>query len=234
MNRHRSRSIIAAGLAALAFAVAEGPARAGDADDVVYLNDGGRLRGVVVEEGPQGITIKLVDGTLRTVARARVKQVQYGPVAGAPPAAPPAPPPHPYVPPPPAPGEPLAAPPPSSAPGWRYVPDGAPPPPLASSSPGPRRNKALMITGIVFIPLGAVTLGLGAAACALGQQCPNPQIGYADAVLMATGSVMLVSGIVFTAVGASRVSVAGASNEPAHVQIGATAGPRSVALVGLF
>jgi len=100
-----------------------------------------------------------------------------------------------------------------------------------------------MITGIVLMPLGAVTLGLGAATCAVGSStgagCPNPQIGYADAALMGLGSVMLVTGIVFTAVGASRRPVAEStealSTRPQPVfHLGVTTGPRSVSLVGVF
>jgi hypothetical protein len=211
--------------------LAAGPALAGDADDVVFLDNGGRLRGVVVEEGPASVTIKLADGTIRSLARARVRQIAYGPAA--PPTAPAAPA---------APALPAApvavlAPPPPVPPaaGWRFTPDGAAPAPVVV--PGPRtvkRSKGLMITGIVLMPVGAATLGLGAAACAVSSQCPNPQIGYADAVLMGFGSVMLVTGIVFTAVGASPRTVVEATSTPPRVQLGATVGPRSAALVGLF
>jgi hypothetical protein len=51
---------------------------ADDGDDLVLLTNGGRLRGVVVEEDPQlGVRIKLVDGTLRTVKPADVSEVRY-------------------------------------------------------------------------------------------------------------------------------------------------------------
>jgi hypothetical protein len=234
-------------LTSLALAGLAEPARAGDADDTIFLDHGGRLRGLVVEEGPASVTIKLADGTIRHLPRRGVKQIVYGqsatpnlPVAVAPPApvyAPPAPvyyaPPAPvYAPPAPvyAPPAPVYAPP---APGWRFTPEGsgafAPLAPVRSQ----RRSKGLMIAGIVLLPLGAATLGLGAAACAVGSQCPNPQLGYADAIMMGMGSVMMVTGIVFTAVGASRRPVAEATRA-APLQLGATVGPRSLALVGLF
>jgi hypothetical protein len=62
--------------------------------DTVFLRDGGRLRGTVVEEAPgTGVTVQLVDGELRKVPAADVVRVEYGDgtrgTFGATPAAPP-------------------------------------------------------------------------------------------------------------------------------------------------
>lgn len=47
--------------------------------DTVFLRDGGRLRGTVVEEAPgAGVTVQLVDGELRKVPAAAVVRVEYG------------------------------------------------------------------------------------------------------------------------------------------------------------
>ena len=208
--------------ATLTLVGAAGAAHAGDADDIVFLEDGGRLRGVIAESSPARVTIRLVDGTLRSLPRARVKQIVYGPTVLPAPAAVPAPVLTPPSPPPPAAG-------------WRYLPDGPAPSPIVA--PGPRterRSRGLMIAGIVLLPVGAVTLGLGAAACAVGTRCPNPQLGYADAITMGVGGAMMLTGIVFTAVGASRHPVGEATNLFTRFQLGATVGPRSVSLVGLF
>jgi hypothetical protein len=49
------------------------------ADDVVYLKDGGRIRGTVMEEQPdRGVTIRLADGSVRSVPTDEVKIVDYG------------------------------------------------------------------------------------------------------------------------------------------------------------
>lgn len=61
--------------------------------DTVFLRDGGRLRGTVVEEIPgTGVSIQLPDGELRKVPAADVLRVEYGDGTqgsiGAPPAAP--------------------------------------------------------------------------------------------------------------------------------------------------
>jgi hypothetical protein len=54
-------------------------ARAGDIDDTVYLNDGGRIRGVVLEQSPStGVRVRLPDGTVRSVGTADVNHVAYG------------------------------------------------------------------------------------------------------------------------------------------------------------
>lgn len=58
--------------------------------DVVLLKGGGRVQGTVIEDDPQaGISIRLVDGTMRKISRAKVETVNYA--ADKTEAAPPAP-----------------------------------------------------------------------------------------------------------------------------------------------
>lgn len=45
--------------------------------DTVFTADGGRLVGTVVEEGPQGITVQLPDGTTRRFSRKDVTRIEY-------------------------------------------------------------------------------------------------------------------------------------------------------------
>jgi hypothetical protein len=46
--------------------------------DTVYLANGGRMRGLVMEEDPKrGVTIKLIDETVRKLAPGEVKSVEY-------------------------------------------------------------------------------------------------------------------------------------------------------------
>jgi len=98
--------------------------------DTVYTADGSRFVGTVVEEGSQGVTVQLVDGSYRRLPRREVVRVEYAdgsvsaPRRAEPPASPPsaaAPPPT-YTPQPPA-QPPAYAPPPP--------PQGYPPPPPA-------------------------------------------------------------------------------------------------------
>src|SRR5262249_49139105 len=101
-------------VAVTAIELLTGPARA-DGDDVVYLKNGGRMRGSVMVEDPQrGVRIKLIDGTVKTVPPSDVDHVDYAQSASAPRAAPPAhaPPEQPA----PAPAQPSPAPPPAAAP----------------------------------------------------------------------------------------------------------------------
>jgi hypothetical protein len=52
---------------------------AGDIDDTVYLRDGGRVRGVVLEQDRAlGLRIRLPDGTTRSFEAAEVDHVAYG------------------------------------------------------------------------------------------------------------------------------------------------------------
>ncbi len=105
--------------------------------DTVFTADGGRMVGTVVEEGPQGVTLQLPDGTTRRFAPRQVVRIEYAdgsvstPSRNAPPPAaqrppPPSSPPS-YYPPP-------AYPPPGYAPPPTYAP---PPPTYRPPSPGP-------------------------------------------------------------------------------------------------
>jgi hypothetical protein len=104
--------------------------------DTVYTADGGRLLGTVVEEGPQGVTVQLLDGTSRRFDRRQVTRIEYRDGSISTPSRP-APPPAPaYQPPPPQPqpAPPAYQPPPPP----RYAPP-PPPPPPAYGPPPPYR-----------------------------------------------------------------------------------------------
>ena len=103
--------------------------------DTVFTADGGRVIGTVVEEGPQGVSVQLVDGTLRRFARRDVVRVEYadGSVSTRRSAEPP---------PSPSPSPPRAAPPPPYAPappqqGYAPPPGYTPPPPPGYAPPRP-------------------------------------------------------------------------------------------------
>ena len=141
-------------------------AAADPAFDTVFLQNGGRVRGLVLEEDPGlGVTVQLPDGTIRKVGIAEVSRVEYrdgtiGVLKPAAPAAPSAPGASP-TPAPPAPSDgaagaggaaapaapgapggpdPYAPPPPPTyppAPGAEAPPPGVPPPPTAAPPPPP-------------------------------------------------------------------------------------------------
>jgi len=122
--------------------------------DTVFTADGGRVVGTVVEEGPNGVAVRVADGTFRNFARREVVRIEYAdgsvtkpseqaappPQPAPPPPAQPAPPPRAYSPPPPQaypPPPPQGYPPPPPAympPPYR--PSRPPPPPYAEQHPG--------------------------------------------------------------------------------------------------
>lgn len=177
--RYPHAALAMAGL--LAVTSASEVAYAGD-DDIVFLANGGRLRGTVFEEDPsRGVTIKLIDGTTRTLAPGDVQRVQYGARAAAAPAAPP---------PAAAPTTP-AAPGPAAAPAPYWATGSTPYP--AAWTPGRdardgnkergRRSVGLMVTGIVVGGLGAGALGVGVAVFTQsfgGSQCSTAHWSYYD------------------------------------------------------
>ena len=66
-------------LAAALLLLGSRDAFAGDIDDTVYLRNGGRVRGVVLEESPTlGVRLRLPDGTTRNLETAEVDHVTYG------------------------------------------------------------------------------------------------------------------------------------------------------------
>lgn len=130
--------------------------------DTVFTNDGGRVIGTVMEEGPQEISIQLPDGTFRRLPRRDVARIVYAdgsvstvhpaepPPSGAPPAR--APPKKPSQPPPP-PGYP-SSPPPYPPP---YPPPSYGPPPPLPPRPAPAPWPAGPISPLYF------AFGLGGA-----------------------------------------------------------------------
>lgn len=139
-------------------------AHAGDSDDTVFLKNGGRVRGTVLVEDPaKGVTLKLADGTSRTVPAAEVKNVEYAAAAGASTAAP--------------------APAPASV---GYAPAPAPAPAATAPQPAPvavaptepaeppyHRRTGLFVTGIILVSAGAVFAGTGAALAVAGDYSDN-------------------------------------------------------------
>lgn len=84
---------VRSGPAAFLFAALVTPrAFAGDVDDTVLLKNGGRVRGTVLEESPQtGVSVRVADGTIRTIPAAEVDHVVYPASGGATPPEPPRP-----------------------------------------------------------------------------------------------------------------------------------------------
>ena len=109
---------------------------AGEATDTVFLNGGGRVRGVISVDDPNaGVTIVLADGTVTRIEARRVKRTVYGggiaaarPAPAAPEIAPVAPDPAPA----------WAPPPPDRRPGRRWEPRASTPP---TQPRRPRRHR---------------------------------------------------------------------------------------------
>jgi hypothetical protein len=200
-------------------------AHAGDSDDTVILKNGGRVRGTVLVEDPgKGVTIKLADGTTRTVPAADVKNVQYGAPAAAPAPAAPAPA---------AAGAPVAvAPPPAgmAPPDSTAAPAPAPvaaapfAPPPAPAEPQYHRRTGLLVTGIIAMGSGALAGLIGSAMVIAGTnskyECygaSNNSCGNYDdhdltepgAAIGVTGAVVLAAGVPFFILGLIKVP-----NEP--------------------
>src|SRR5262245_54435307 len=184
------RRCCAAALMSLLVLTSAGMARAADTDDTVLLANGGRLRGVVIADDPdQGVTIKLADGTTRTVQRAQVKSVQYGqPSAGT--------------------GAPA---------GLQLVPAAvvtlapAAPAPAPGPAAGPapaaggertHRRIGLLVTGISLAGLGVLALPVGGGMLAAAHHAKTCGLDpCSDERLEATGAGMMITGGVFIAAG---------------------------------
>jgi hypothetical protein len=155
---------------ATAFALAAALLAASPRYDTVFLANGGRLRGTIVEDTPAQVLIQLPDGSFRRFARAEVARIEYAeePAAAAPPpaaapvatpvpvpppaaAAPPAPVPvAPPVPVPVAPAVPAPAAPPAPPPSMAIPPP--PPPPSFAPAPRPRTSAATRAPEPPFAP----------------------------------------------------------------------------------
>lgn len=184
--------------------------------DQVNLTNGGLVRGTVMEQDPdKGVTVKMLDGTTKKIPAKQVKSVDYAPAA-----------------PPPAPAPPPAAP--TVAPPLAPVVAPLPPPPPEVHRE--RRSTGMMVLGLVAMPLGAVGVAAGAALYIDGnadhasttnrcqnyvdsQGRPGTNCGIptttisknggeaaAGVAAMAIGVAVAGTGLVFTIVGASKVS----------------------------
>ena len=77
--RHALPRFLSSWLTASVLLLGGHEALAGDVDDTVYLRNGGRVRGVVLEENPTlGLKIRLPDGSIRSYEPADVHHVAYG------------------------------------------------------------------------------------------------------------------------------------------------------------
>jgi hypothetical protein len=188
------------------------------------LNNGGRIRGTVMEEHPQtGVRIQLADGEVRQVAASEVQRVEYGPREPAPPA------PDATA----APAQP--APPAAPAPITQPQPIGAAPvtgygAPMAIPPMTERRSKGAMIAGIVLLPLGFVAAAMGGVITGVDDEClDDPKdCAYSVPILWGFGSALMISGIVLVSVGAPKVEVGSAKS----ITLSPT--PGGMALTGSF
>lgn len=173
--------------------------------DTVFLVNGGRLVGSVVTEDPErGVTIKLLDGTIRTVKREDVKTVQYGATTA-------------------------AAAPPNSATQTESRPIL-----LAPVAPAPelqvRNNPGLFVAGLVLtIVGGASTLAGGvtlAAGFAQDDECNSEAEGtcIAGGTLLGLGIASIGAGIPMMIVGGRRVPARAAWWRPSDVALSPVGG----------
>ena len=120
----------------IACAVLLAASAAGAPLDTVYLVNGGRARGTVIEDDPaRGVTLQLGDGTIRSYARSEVQRIEYGEPTTPPPTLVPPPP---TTPPPPPPAQAYPQYPPAYPPQY--------PPPYAAPPPRPPANAPLGVT----------------------------------------------------------------------------------------
>jgi hypothetical protein len=138
-----------------------------DAIDTVFLGNGGRLRGAVMWQDPKnGVSIKLLDGSVRVVPAGDVRQVAFGDSAGGYPG----PPPTTAV---------VVAPPPAVA--------AAPllPPPAVNTA-----GKSLTLAGVVTLTIGGGVAGVAGALISGGD------LGSGVITLAAGGTVFVVGGVI--------------------------------------
>lgn len=171
-----------------------------------------------MEEDPkQGVTVKLVDGTVKKVKAGDVKSVEYGAAKAAEPA-------------------------PQAGTTQGTAPVVAPPlAPVAPSSPyGPppahrrrseRRSTGLLVTGLVLMPLGAIAIGTGVAIGVVNKGYKHDAAAPGIALLIG-GGTFLLTGLVFTIVGGSHKS--SDDDEALAPRVQAVAGPGSFGFRGAF
>jgi hypothetical protein len=244
MGRPNAVRAAACAIATLLCAIAY----AGEADDTVFLTDGGRVRGTVIEESPGiGVRVRLADGRIRQLAAKDVKSVQYAGEAAAPPA--PVPPP----------SAPVKIETPAVAPSTAAPP--APPPTVTSAPPAlppaapdraaaPRDQAPRTSRALAFIPLGLGVIGLGVGAVTgamtlsqtadIKAACPNSvcstrgnqQAAWDSANTLATVSdVGFVVGGIGAAVGLTWLLWPRSGGPPPAT---ASVGPGSVRVTGSF
>lgn len=160
--------------------------------DTVFLTNGGRLRGTILEDDPaRGVTLQMIDGTLRSLPRSEVSRVLYAQDPPAPREPAPSSPatgasPHPQAPPPAA-EPPTAAPPP---PDVQAAPPATPPaqPPPGDSPPVPPRPQDAPPSAPPPEP-SRPPAGLAPAAVVLPQRrdAPPPRRGFQGALSLQYG-----------------------------------------------
>jgi hypothetical protein len=181
--------------------------------DTVVLKDGSKLRGTVIEEDPKrGVTVLLLDGTTRKVAKPVLDHIDY-----APPAAP--------VVAPVAPAAPVAPPP------VVYANTEAPAP-----APAAHRSSGALVAGAILMSVGAIVVVGGSIyyvnsaqtrtasynqQCYPGEGCSYDYETYHDSTgvsiatgLIVVGAVVLVAGAITTLVGARRRAPAPVASLP--------------------
>jgi hypothetical protein len=171
---------------ALGGLLASTPAQADESTDTVLLTNGGRVRGLVMEEDPQkGTSIKLLDGTVRRLNSNEVKQVLYGGRSAV--ESPP----------------PVTSPAVSSSHGGASLavvtaPQAAPPgvlPALDDRTPVRARGPADGGTGKGLITAGLVTLSVGGLIAAVGGAIAGTESNTGGALGPAIGTVAVGGGV---------------------------------------
>jgi hypothetical protein len=80
-----------------------------------------------------------------------------------------------------------------------------------------RRSTGLFVTGIVLIPIGAITALVGSVAVAVSAESGTSGSAGSGGGVLAVGGLMLVGGIVMTVVGGKKVPVKRAAElDPRH------------------
>jgi hypothetical protein len=184
--------------------------------DTVFLKNGGRVRGTVIEEEPErGVRLKLADGTLRSIKPSEVDHVTYADAAAPspPPAAPVTTAPLPVA------SAPVA---PTPLPGRCQVAGDCPAGAQCHEGQCVERNSTeMMIAGIVLLPVGTVAGIVGAVYAGVD----GFHHGGVNALLWISGGSALVAGIVLLSVGAPKVPVGESLSATTDVTVEPLVGP---------